>query len=102
MEDLLLEPQQAMFFRIKLGQAARRGCSPECAVEIISPSVKRADDSRLARSPLIGHDPGAAMPADIVETSYLSVFAAHGNGTFSSNIERHMVANLRNIADMAE
>jgi hypothetical protein len=42
------------------------------------------------------------VPANVVKAPHLSVFAAHGNGAFSGNIERYIVAGLRNVSDMAE
>src|SRR5687767_6650474 len=42
------------------------------------------------------------MPADIVKASHLPVFAPNRQGALARDVERYVVAGVRNIADMSQ
>ena len=71
----------------------------ELASRIVSPAVKAANESALAKSLLVVDQPIAAMYADVMERPYLPVLAPNqqDGGVGNREIAHHVTAGLRNV-----
>jgi hypothetical protein len=93
--------RQAVFDRVKLGERLGLGHGAQRSIEIIGPAVERTDDGRLAGAPFGGHNPAAAVAANIMESPHHIVLAAHNERPLADEIKAVIIANIGNIAHMA-
>ena len=100
--DLVLERLQAVARLVEVAEGFRHGQAAQLAVEVVGPAVERAGDDPAAMAAGLGDDPRSPVAAEVVERADDPVAAPHDERPLVGDVERHEVARLGHLVDVAD